>query len=166
MRQPPWPFAEQLSLDPPAPLASWSVACCGAAARFCVSAFRNRATTLLKMPTNILTIAVSSCISLLTNTLFGNITMASLSLAGKRNARNICGLDRGTINNGLSSGQIHNNTAPVNKASLTPSPSATYSASAVKNVTHLCGLLAQQTAAPSKAITVPDTERLPLDLLA
>ena len=104
--------------------------------------------------------------SLLINTLFGNITMASLSLAGERNVRKICGLDRGTINNGLSSAQIHNNTGTVNKASLTPSPRATYSASAVKNVTHLCGLLAQQTAAPSKPITVPGTERLSLDLLA
>ena len=57
----------------------------------------------------------------------------------------------------LSSGQINDNTAPANKAPFTPSPRATYSASAVDNVKHLCVLLAQLTAAPPKVITVPDT---------
>ena len=55
---------------------------------------------------------------------------------------------------------------PVNKASSTPSPRATYYSSAVDNVTHLCALLAELTAAPPKVITVPDTGRLPLDLSA
>ena len=58
------------------------------------------------------------------------------------------------------------NTAPVNKAYFTPSPRDTYSAPAVDNVTHLCVLLAQLTAAPPKVITVPDTERLSSDLSA
>ena len=48
----------------------------------------------------------------------------------------------------LGSGQINDNTAPVNKASFTPSPRAIYSSLAAGNVTHLCVLLTQLTAAP------------------
>ena len=66
----------------------------------------------------------------------------------------------------LSSGQINDDTAPVNKAFFTPSPCATSSASAVDDVTHLCALRAQRMAAPPKVITVPDTELLSLDFSA
>ena len=64
----------------------------------------------------------------------------------------------------LSSRQINDNTAPVHEASFTPSRRAKYPASAVDNATHLCVLLAQLTAAPPKVISVPDTDRLSLDL--
>ena len=48
---------------------------------------------------------------------------------------------------------------------LHPSSRATYCA-AVDNVRHLCALLAQLTAATPRVITIPDTERLSLDLSA
>ena len=48
---------------------------------------------------------------------------------------------------------MKDNIAPVDRASFTPSPRATYSASDVDNVTHLCVLLAELTAAPPKIIT-------------
>ena len=65
-----------------------------------------------------------------------------------------------------SSGQINDDTAPVNRASSTSSRRATCSASAVDNVTHLCVLLAQLTAAPPQVVTAPDTVRLSFDLSA
>ena len=46
-------------------------------------------------------------------------------------------------------------TAPENRASFTPSSRATYSASAVDNVTHLCVLLAQLTAEPPRYYRAP-----------
>ena len=64
----------------------------------------------------------------------------------------------------VSSGQMKDYTTPVNRASFTPSPRATYSASAVDKASHLCVLLAQLTAAPPKLIAVPDSERLSFNL--
>ena len=66
----------------------------------------------------------------------------------------------------LSYGQINAKTSPIHNACFTLSPRATYSASDVDNEMHLCVLIAQLTAAPSKVITVHVSKHLSSDLSA
>ena len=57
-------------------------------------------------------------------------------------------------------GHMKDRTARTNRASLTPSPVAMYSASEVDNDTTFFVLLAWLTTVPPKVTAVPDTERI------
>ena len=60
----------------------------------------------------------------------------------------------------LVSGAINDKTARTNKASLTPSPAAMYSASEVDSETTRCVLLVRLTTVPLRVTAIPETDRL------